>query len=220
MAPPHNSAKDDKGRTHSKRWLSVGLSDPSTEQGGGPKRRCSAQPSHCPPSPPRISEKRLGNQLPSGNRKGSPALQSHPCHCAGKPRGSGGETGSARSRAGAQLAAAAELVGHSAWGGGARERQAGEPEAYFPGKKLSASPLCRTLPTALILTPLPSSRSGQSPAVAPSSASFGRHSAARLRSRQQPPLTERWAQPTSHQTPRSRRRPIGAAAGARRSRVT
>ena len=96
----------------------------------------------------------------------------------------------------------------------------GGTRSVFPMEKLSAPPLCRTLPTALILTPLPSSRSGQSPALASSSATFGRHSSARSRSRQQPPLTERWVQPTSHQTPRSRRRPIGAAAGARRSPVT
>lgn len=87
----------------------------------------------------------------------------------------------------------------------------------FPREKLSAPPLCRALRTALRLSTLPS-RSGQSPALASTSASLGRHRAACLRSRQQPPLTEPRALPTpSHQTPRSRRGPIRAAAGARRS---
>lgn len=73
----------------------------------------------------------------------------------------------------------------------------------------------------LILSPLPSSRNEQSRALASTSASFGHHRAVRLQSGQHQPVTEIRARPTpSHQTPRSRRRPISAAAGPRRSLVT
>ena len=178
-------------------------------------------PATAPPPPPRISEKRLGNQLPSGDKKGSPTLQSHPSHWTGKPRGSGGETGSARSRARSSTSRR-RATGRPL---GIRRRRLGEASeiigSVFPREKLSAPPFCRTFPMTLILNPLPSSRNGQSPALASTSASFSHHPAVRLQSGQHQPVTEIRARPTpSHQTPRSLRRPISAVAGARRSLIT
>ena len=69
-APPHNSAKDDKGRTHAKRRPTVGPSDPSLGQGGGPKGRCSAQPSHRTTTPSSNLGKKAGEPTPLRGQKG------------------------------------------------------------------------------------------------------------------------------------------------------
>lgn len=111
-------------------------------------------PVTAPPPPPRISEKRLGNQLPSGNKKGSPTLQSHPSPCTGKPRGSGGETGSARNRARSSTGRRRRRTGRPL---GAEAERLGEASkvigSVFPREKLSAPLFCRTFPMTLIFEP-------------------------------------------------------------------
>lgn len=167
-------------------------------------------PTQSPPETPRTE---LRNHHPLGVRKGPLPLQSQPCHCAGKPRGPGSEAGSRRSPTAVRAATAPEPLGHSARGGGAWERRAREPGAYFQEKAQRTSPL-PSPPNCPQLEHLPSS-SGQSQALASTSASSGGHQTACFRSRQQPPLTELWARPPpSHQTPRSHRQPIVATTGA------
>lgn len=92
----------------------------------------------------------------------------------------------------------------------------GGTRSAFPREKLSTSPLCGAVPTALSMSTLPS-RSGQSPTLA--SLCQLRPPPRRLPPEKAAATTDRaTGLPTpSHQTPRSRRRPIGAAAGARRS---
>lgn len=185
-------------------------------------QRVNAQlvPVTAPPNP-EISEKRLGNQFPIGRQKGVSSTPGPPLPLCWDNKGirrrdwvneqPGRSSTSRRHRAPRPLRVGRRRLGEASVG----------TSRVFPRKKLRAPPHCRTLPPAFILSPLPSTRSGQSPALASTSATFGRHHGARLQSRQQPPLTELEARPTpSHQTPRSRRRPIGAAASARRSPVT
>lgn len=81
-ASAHNSAKDDKGRTHAKRWLTVGPFDPSLGQGGGPKERSSAQPSHRTTTPALNLRKKAGEPTPLRGQKGvsSTPEPSQPLH--------------------------------------------------------------------------------------------------------------------------------------------
>lgn len=106
-------------------------------------------------------------------------------------------------------------LGHLAWAeapGSAR----GGTGASIPAARSAA------VYAALPFTVLPE-ESGSRPAPASAPASPGGHRAARpwSKEQQQQLLIERWARPVpSHQTPRSRRQPMGAAADARRSPVT
>lgn len=108
---------------------------------GGPKSRCSAQPIH-----PAVSlTTRLGNYLPVAGGgggwwpKGFSITPESSLALCWEIKGSRRRRWSARSPAGVALAAAAELSGHSEWGGGARERQSGKPE-LSPREELSALP--------------------------------------------------------------------------------
>ena len=220
-APLHNSAKYDKGRTHAERWLTVGPSDPSLGQRGGPKGWCSAQPSHGTTTPASNLWKKAGEPTPLRGQKGvsNTPEPSQPLdrETKGIRRWEEVSTQPGRSSTSRRRGTGRPL--------GIRRRRLGEASeiigSVFPREKLSAPPFCRTFPMTLILNPLPSSRNGQSPALASTSASFSHHPAVRLQSGQHQPVTEIWARPTpSHLTPRSLRRPISAVAGARRSLIT
>lgn len=148
---------------------------------GGPKSWGSSQ------SLPGISQNQAGETTSPRGEKRLSRLQHHHCQCAGKSREQGGEPGSARTTAqpDQQPPQSSRPLGRRR---GHQGEASGEPAAYFPGAQLSMPPHCRAPPTALALSVLPAS-SGRSPAQASTPASLGRHRAACLQNKQQPPLT-------------------------------